>query len=429
MASDDEKTGATSKAYEKAKRLARDGGLEARRELARNNATKKEILYFLAGDPDPSVRREAAKNKETPRHADLLLAQDDDVSVRSDLATKIARLTPGLSPEQQGTLYQITLETLEVLVRDQMVQVRTILSEALKDVANAPPSVIRRLARDTEISVSGPVLEFSPVLSDDDLIEIISSATVQGALSAISRRQQLHEPVSDAIAYSGDQDAVAELLSNQSAQIREDTLNRIVDGAAPIENWHAPLVRRPGLPAGASRKIAGFVAESLLTELRDRRDLSADAIAAVTEVVEAKLGRLPGDDQHDEEMAGQQDTEDDESFTTRRVRAMIERDELTEDEVFEALQGGDRLFAVAALAIRADLPESLVHHAIQLRSAKGIVSITRKAGFSMHLASTLQLRLASIPPKAILKANSDGDYPIDDAAMDWQLEFLVGSQK
>jgi hypothetical protein len=63
MASDDEKTGATSKAYEKAKRLARDGGLEARRELARNNATKKEILYF-----------EAAKNKETPRHADLLLA-------------------------------------------------------------------------------------------------------------------------------------------------------------------------------------------------------------------------------------------------------------------------------------------------------------------------------------------------------------------
>jgi uncharacterized protein (DUF2336 family) len=349
--------------------------------------------------------------------------------VRSDLATKIARLTPGLSPEQQGTLYQITLETLEVLVRDQMVQVRTILSEALKDVANAPPSVIRRLARDTEISVSGPVLEFSPVLSDDDLIEIISSATVQGALSAISRRQQLHEPVSDAIAYSGDQDAVAELLSNQSAQIREDTLNRIVDGAAPIENWHAPLVRRPGLPAGASRKIAGFVAESLLTELRDRRDLSADAIAAVTEVVEAKLGRLPGDDQHDEEMAGQQDTEDDESFTTRRVRAMIERDELTEDEVFEALQGGDRLFAVAALAIRADLPESLVHHAIQLRSAKGIVSITRKAGFSMHLASTLQLRLASIPPKAILKANSDGDYPIDDAAMDWQLEFLVGRQK
>lgn len=50
------------------------------------------------------------------------------------------------------------------------------------------------------------------------------------------------------------------------------------------------------------------------------------------------------------------------------------------------------------------------------------------AGFSMHLATALQLRLAGIPPKAILKANPDGDFPLDDESVEWQLEFLAASQ-
>jgi hypothetical protein len=46
MAPDDESTGSTAKAYDDAKNLARSGGLEARRTLARNDATKPEILFF-----------------------------------------------------------------------------------------------------------------------------------------------------------------------------------------------------------------------------------------------------------------------------------------------------------------------------------------------------------------------------------------------
>ena len=55
-----------------------------------------------------------------------------------------------------------------------MARVRRIVAEALKDVANALPEVINRLARDTEIVVSGPILESSPVLTDDDLLAIVS---------------------------------------------------------------------------------------------------------------------------------------------------------------------------------------------------------------------------------------------------------------
>ncbi|HAA92611.1 MAG TPA: hypothetical protein DCE33_09210 [Rhodospirillaceae bacterium] len=420
MSSSDKPTDNKAKAYEAAKKLSGAKGLKARLALAGNEDTNPEILSFLATDPDPGVRREAARNEATPGATDLVLAGDADETVRVDLARKIARLTPELSAEQRGTLYNLTVEILEVLVRDQIVQVRTILSDALKDFAEAPPSIIRQLALDREIDVSGPVLEFSPVLNDQDLIEIINSAPVQGALAAISRRNGIETPVTDAIAGTGDRRAIAEMLANRSAQIREQTLDEIIDSAPSVEIWHAPLVHRPGLPVGAARKIAGFIADNLLTELRDRRDLSADAIAAVAQVVEDKLG--------DQSETPSQE-KDDPSFAARRVRAMIERGDLNESEVFDALQNGDPTFTIAALAIRAELPEALVHHALRLRSAKGIVAIAHKAGFSMHLATALQLQLAGIPPKAILKPDSDGGFPLDNESMEWQLEFLAGSQR
>ena len=120
-----------------------------------------------------AVRREVAVNTGTPRQADLLLASDTDPQVRSALAHKIARLVPEMSLDQVGQIERLTLDVLETLARDQTAEVRRILSETLKDLGHAPPSVINRLARDVELCVAGPVLRCSPILTDDDLLEII----------------------------------------------------------------------------------------------------------------------------------------------------------------------------------------------------------------------------------------------------------------
>ena len=166
--------------YEAARELVRDGDPEVRRVLAVRDDLKPEILYFLAEDTDAAVRQAVANNMPAPRKADVLLAKDDDANVRGDLAGKIARLAPGLSPEEQDQARNATYETLETLARDQITKVRGILPEALKDIADAPPDVIKTLAMDTEIEVSGPVLEFSPTLSDDDLLEIFEQRPAQG---------------------------------------------------------------------------------------------------------------------------------------------------------------------------------------------------------------------------------------------------------
>ena len=106
----------------------------------------------------------------------------------------------------------------------------------------------------------GRFLENSPVLGDDFLLGVISSDAVHGALSAIARRVALGENVADAIVQNGDAEAIADLLGNKSTQIREETLDRIIDQASGEPTWHKPLVHRPDLHADAAKRIAEIVA-------------------------------------------------------------------------------------------------------------------------------------------------------------------------
>ena len=188
-------------------------------------------------------------------------------------------------------MQRAVLETLEILATDQASWVRAILAEALKDIVDAPAELVLQLASDPELSVCGPILEYSPVLTREDLITLIESAPVRGALTAISRRNVVAEAVSDAIAGARDNDAIAAFLANPSAQIREETLDWLIDDAPGNKAWHEPLVHRPKLPMGPARRVAGFVARSLLNSLRQRTDLDARTVAAIADTVETRLSK------------------------------------------------------------------------------------------------------------------------------------------
>ena len=280
----------TELVYDDAKRLARDDDTSVRANLAKRTDVPQEILYFLAEDPSPEVRRHIAENNTAPQRADLLLAKDTDDSVRGSLAAKIVRMAPGLSHDEQDRLRRITYEALQLLARDQAVRVRQTIAEALKELADAPPDVIRRLAWDVEAAVATPVLRFSPVLTEADLIEIIRARPSPGAVSAISQRDGVTENLSDAIVAADDVEALAFLLVNPSAQLREETLDRVIDRAVDVDILHMPLAMRPKLRSQAAVKISRFVAEDILTRMLAREDLSMDTIEAVRAVVHKRLG-------------------------------------------------------------------------------------------------------------------------------------------
>lgn len=402
--------------YEEAKDIARNGKTAMRKALAERPETQPEILYFLAEDPDPEVRRAVANNERTPRQADLILSRDGEGTIRSDLALKITRLTPDMADDERSALYQLTVQALEVLAEDQLVNVRRILADTLKNVAKAPPSVIRMLAHDKELSVAEPVLQFSPVLSDDDLLDIIRSRPIQGALAAVSRRRNLGTTLSDAIVGSGDESAIAALLANESAQIREETLDIVLDKAPGVESWHEPLVMRPRLSPKAARRIASFVAMHLLDKLQQRIDLDDSTLVAVTEAVELRI---------EKESKGLSDPEwAEKDDVTAQIQGLAKKGKLDAKAIEKALAKGEKRFVVGALAHLAKVPVTVVGEIVSRRVAKAIVALTYKANLRPHLAKQLQSQLAGIPPRDMVKMDGD-KWPMSQADMEWQIEFFT----
>ncbi len=401
--------------YEEAKRLARDKDVEVRLKLAQREDLVPEILYYLAEDPSPEVRRAIAKNSTTPRQADLLLSRDADDEVRHTLAEKISHLIPGLNPDEVSTVEEFTHQVLEQLARDQAIRVRRILSETLKDIANAPAPVIHRLARDVELVVCAPVLEHSPVLSDEDLLEIITSGPVLGALSAISKRHGLSADIADAIYDSDDIDAIGVMLGNKSAQIREDTLDRIIDRARDIEPWHEPLVGRPRLSKKAVLRLAEFVAEALLDTLAARSDLGDDGAEAVREEFERRM-----------EAAERVRDRDEGGPPGERAKTLFKRGHLNDKAVREACQSNDVEFVKAALVLKSGLKSATIENILDIASVKGMIALCWKAELSMQTCVLIQKRIAKVPPREV-QGSVDGDYPFTEDEMTWQLDFFQDS--
>ncbi len=406
--------------YDESKRLARDDDPAVRVHLAGREDLQPEVLYFLADDNSVEVRNRIAANISTPRQADLVLARDRDEAVRETLARKIEVLLPELDAGEQAQAYKYLVEVIEILAQDQVDRVRQIVAETLKEVASAPSDVIQRLARDAADVVACPVLEFSPLLSDLDLLEIIERGGDSGRLTAISRRHGVGEQVADAIVATQNEGAITALLDNGSAQIREEALDGLVAAALEVSVWQEPLVRRPRLPSSAARKLAGFVASSLLDLLNARNDLDRETARLVAREVERRIENEAAETAEKGSETANAEGETDKT----RARRMFEAGELDDRALMQALNGGDRGLVRHGVALRADLPLSLIDHVLAAHSAKGVTALAWKAGCSMRFASQLQLRLGGIAPNQVLNPRGGNDYPLSPEEMDWQLDFF-----
>src|SRR5262245_36281501 len=217
--------------YEDARAVLESHQHSAERALAARADAEPEMLYYLAEKGDEAARRAVAANPVTPAKADRILADDVDPQVRTELARKIGRLLPDLLTSERERVCELTLETLQKLADDQLPRVRAILAQEIAGLACVPKDIVLKLAHDAEETVRVPILEYSPLLSDNDLLEIIATARAQSALAAIARRKGVSEAVSDAIVASLDIPSVAALLANPNARIREEAIEKIIDHA------------------------------------------------------------------------------------------------------------------------------------------------------------------------------------------------------
>ena len=89
-----------------------------------------------------------------------------------------------------------------------------------------------------------------------------------------------------------------------------------------------------------------------------------------------------------------------------------------------AARRGEARYAAALLAAAAGAPISVIDRAALLRSAKGMVSLVWKAGFTMRAAVAMQYLLARLPPAGVLMPGPGDSFPLAVEEMRWQLDFL-----
>lgn len=389
-------------------RILREGPTEARAALARDPEAPPEALYYLMADPAAEVRRGVAANPATPHQSFLTLADDAEDEVRAALAARLATLAPGLGPPQRDRLAQAAWEALARLAEDAAEEIRATIAEAVKDLPDAPRSMILALARDASLRVAEPVIRLSPLLTEEDLLGLVGAPPVAETLTAIARRPAISETVADALVASGDLRAIGALLANGTAAIRETTLDALVVQAAEQTAWQEALVRRPALPPRTAMALARLVAENLLAPLLDRRDLPEAAMAQIRSAVAGRLAAQPRPGETPEDAAA-------------RVEILRRAGALQEPLLLRAARGGETAFVVAALAALAAAPPGAVEHAVATRCTKSLAGLCRQAGLAPATAEAVIGLLCPAPPEV-----SHGVAPalVGDGELRWRIEAL-----
>lgn len=386
----------------------KSGKPEEMRALAGDAATDPEILYYLAKSDDPVVRKSVATNAASPVQASALLANDRDVDVRYALAARLIELLPELSEDKYSQIYAYTVQALGVLAQDEVVKIRQALSSALKDYAKAPPTVVARLARDVERVISEPILRFCVALADDDLLDILSRHPEPWMISAIAGRPVVSDDVSGAVFNTGDLAATGVLINNKGASLSGETLQKIIDKARDMPEWHQSVALRPELTVDLAQQMAGFVGEAVLTVLEKRSDFDAPTRHQVADIVKRRLAY---------QRAGGE-------TGAAKVARYLQDGTLTAEVIHDAAVWQDWDFFYTAMGVRANIDPDIVRRMMTGGAAKPLITACYCAQIPMRMCIEFQRIVGKLQPKNLVYAKGGTDYPLTPEDMTWQLEFF-----
>jgi uncharacterized protein (DUF2336 family) len=253
------------------------------------------------------------------------------------------------------------------------------LSGNLAPVDNAPIEVVRRLARNDEIAVAGPVLSQSARLSTGDLVEIASSKSQQHLL-AISGRREIEEAVTDVLVNRGDRQVVHRVADNEGARFSEAGFSTLVRNAEADEKLAEKLGGRSDVPMPLMHDLLLKATEVV------RARMLAQAAPETRENVQRVLEKISQEIGRDAVVAR------DFVPAQRGILQMKREGRLTEAALLEFV--GRRLYeqTVAALSMMSSSPIELISTLMQNGRSGGLLVPCKAAGLEW---STVNAILAS----------------------------------
>lgn len=400
-------------AYDECKRILLEESAKKKAALANSQGVPPEILYFLSSDKDHKVRCAVARNPDTPIQADVILSKDKEVQVRLALSEKLSQLLPDLRPDQNEKVTEMAYEILQTLAVDQDKQVRMALANSVKSLDTVPKSIAMTLAEDPEDDVALPILEFSFLLEDHDLMGLIVGGLRQARLGALASRAELSESLSRAVVETHDKIAIPSLLKNETAEISDEAFDILLKEADSSPKWMDILAVRSAVPESTLMKVARMASGALLQKLKARSGLDESVASEIEKAI-------------DEESAASAENKKktDEQALEARIEKMQRDGSLKPKVVMKAVGRKDLEFVSIAMAAIAGVSAAEVRKVFSMGSAKSVLALAWRCDFSIKDAETLQRDLAGIPNNKLLVATNEGSYPLSEDELSWQSDLI-----
>jgi uncharacterized protein (DUF2336 family) len=244
------------------------------------------------------------------------------------------------------------------------------LSNRLAETPNAPPDIIRRLAWDDAVEVSGPVLAKSDKLTDQDLIEL-AGAKGQVHLAHIAARPALKEGVTDALLERGNSEVAKTLAANLAASFSEVGLMQLVMRADGDEGLAEKVAARSDLPAFLFRQLVVNATDKVRQKLlASARPDSRRAIERLLVEISVKFGKAAVSWNY--------------AAAQRKVRPVAQDTELIRKALLEFAQQRELPELITALSLISAVPIDLVEQLVHQENELGLLVLCKAAALDWN---------------------------------------------
>jgi uncharacterized protein (DUF2336 family) len=305
------------------------------------------------------------------------LVRGDSAEMRANAAHKICRKIDGsdLSAEDQESARQI----LDMMCADAAVLVRRALAVTLRNSPKLPRDIAIKLAKDIDV-IATPVLKNSPVITDEDLVEIVLAGASEKQV-AIAQREKLGEGLTEVIALYGSKEAVEQVSLNEGAAFTDDAYAGVLKRFSNDNDVKSALISRSLLPIHVTEKLVNLVTGELFDRLVNKHELPPQlAIEIASGARERATLDLV-------EQAGL--STDPERF----VQQLALNGRLTPSVIMRALCLGHMGFVEHALAELAGVPRNKAWLMIHDSGTLGLKTIFERAGLPSGMFTAFRLAI------------------------------------
>jgi uncharacterized protein (DUF2336 family) len=272
------------------------------------------------------------------------LVREPSAAMRSRIIEKIADgYDTGLLSAAEVNLAN---EIFRLLVRDTERKVRSLLAQRLKSSMQVPHDIIWALANDMSHEIAAPVLQYSQVLTEEDLISIVMATREHPRLMAIASRDSISKELAHSLVETHDAKVTKKLLSNRSVTLADATVQTVLDEFSRDNSVLEELVYHGGLSHGFAEKLFSVVSDNMKKQLCKKYRLSKKLVDDSTETA-----RETATLQFLSPWMSQQDI-------NNLIEQMHRNGRLTNSVIVRSLCIGDLRFFETAIAKRVGIPPS-----------------------------------------------------------------------